>query len=199
MRNNAATVFLRTFSCEAFAIRLILIAFLDRSASIQEDAYAAANTNAREVRAHSRTMTHTFRFDRFRHLPRLLGRALILGYRLTLSPLIGSDCRHLPTCSAYGDEAIARFGLWAGGWMTLARLCRCHPFGTRGLDFVPQTLPPAARWYTPWRYGDWRRANAVPPEDPALGDTSDASDQRAPSASGSSRRTASADPRSAAR
>lgn len=144
-------------------------------------------------------MTQTFRFDTLRHLPRLLGRALILGYRLTLSPLIGFNCRHLPTCSAYGDEAIERFGLWAGGWMTLARLCRCHPLGTRGLDFVPRTLPAAARWYAPWRYGTWRRANATPPEDSGLGDTSDASDQRVPSASGSSRRTASADPRSAAR
>lgn len=95
--------------------------------------------------------------------PRLIGRALIAGYRLTLSPLIGADCRHLPTCSTYGDEAIARFGLWAGGWMTLARLCRCHPFGTRGLDFVPRALPPAARWYAPWRYGRWRSTNATAP------------------------------------
>jgi len=58
--------------------------------------------------------------------PRRLGRALIKVYRHGFSALSGFDCRHLPTCSDYGDEAIGRFGLWAGGWMTLARLCRCQ-------------------------------------------------------------------------
>jgi putative membrane protein insertion efficiency factor len=70
-----------------------------------------------------------------------LARALIAAYRLTLSPLIGNTCRHLPTCSRYADEAIARHGLWAGGWMTVARLLRCQPFGTSGLDFVARTPP----------------------------------------------------------
>ena len=95
-----------------------------------------------------------------RRLPRNAGRALIWIYRHTLSPLVGYNCRHLPTCSAYGDEAIERFGLWAGGWMTLARLLRCHPFGTSGIDNVPLEAPPAARWYLPWRYGRWRGVNA---------------------------------------
>src|SRR5580765_277243 len=75
--------------------------------------------------------------DAARRLPRNFGRALIWIYRHTLSPLVGYNCRHLPTCSVYGDEAIERFGLWAGGWMTLARLLRCHPFGTSGIDLVP--------------------------------------------------------------
>ena len=92
-------------------------------------------------------------------VPRWIGRAAIKAYRVTLSPLIGYDCRHLPTCSHYAEEAIGRFGLWAGGWMTLARLCRCHPWGTRGLDFVPAEAPPGARWFLPWRYGRWRGTN----------------------------------------
>jgi|SRR5687767_5661826 putative membrane protein insertion efficiency factor len=87
--------------------------------------------------------------------PRLSGRALIKVYRYTLSPLIGFRCRHLPTCSEYADEALRQHGLWAGGWMTLARIQRCHPFGTSGLDFVPDTLSVQARWYLPWRYGKW--------------------------------------------
>lgn len=87
--------------------------------------------------------------------PRLLGRALVKAYRYTLSPLIGFHCRHLPTCSDFADEALDRHGLWGGGWMTLARILRCHPFGTSGLDFVPKQLPPGARWYLPWRYGKW--------------------------------------------
>jgi uncharacterized protein len=95
-------------------------------------------------------------------LPRNAGRALIWLYRHTLSPLVGYNCRHLPTCSVYGDEAIERYGLWAGGWITLARLLRCHPFGTSGIDLVPSALPTRARWYLPWRYGRWRGVNAPP-------------------------------------
>lgn len=100
--------------------------------------------------------------------PRTLGRVLIRIYRYTLSPLIGYDCRHLPTCSHYSDEAIDRFGLWAGGWMTLARLCRCHPWGTSGLDFVPPMKPAGARWFLPWRYGRWRGTNETP--EPGVGE-----------------------------
>jgi uncharacterized protein len=96
--------------------------------------------------------------------PELAARGLIRGYRYTLSALVGFHCRHLPTCSAYADEAIGRFGLWAGGWMTLARLCRCHPFGTAGLDVVPPVLRADSRWYLPWRYGRWRGTNAPVPE-----------------------------------
>lgn len=99
-------------------------------------------------------------------MPRRLARLLIRAYQLTLSPLVGFHCRHLPTCSEYSDEAIARFGLWAGGWMTLARLLRCHPWGTSGLDYVPRVLPAGAHWYLPWRYGRWRGVNAAPPDEP---------------------------------
>ncbi len=95
--------------------------------------------------------------------PRRAGRALVMAYRYTLAPLIGPRCRHLPSCSEYGDEALARFGLWAGAWMTLARISRCHPFGTSGLDFVPAALPDNACWYLPWRYGRWRGTNSTAP------------------------------------
>jgi putative membrane protein insertion efficiency factor len=88
--------------------------------------------------------------------PTIAGRALIKAYRYSLSALVGRTCRHLPTCSEYADEALDRFGLWAGGWIALARICRCHPWGTSGLDFVPDRLPAHAHWYLPWRYGRWR-------------------------------------------
>jgi uncharacterized protein len=88
-----------------------------------------------------------------------LARTLIAAYRVTVSPLVGNTCRHLPTCSQYADEAIERHGFWAGGWMALPRLLRCHPFGTAGLDFVPVAPPANARWYLPWRYGRWRGVN----------------------------------------
>jgi len=96
-------------------------------------------------------------------LPRRAARGLVFLYRVTLSPFVGYECRHLPTCSVYADEAFSRFGLWAGGWMTLARLCRCNPLGTSGLDFVPEALPPHAHWYLPWRYARWRGTNSPPP------------------------------------
>ena len=44
--------------------------------------------------------------------------------------------------------------------MTLARLLRCQPFGTSGIDNVPTEKPPGACWYLPWRYGRWRGVNA---------------------------------------
>jgi putative membrane protein insertion efficiency factor len=90
-------------------------------------------------------------------------RLIILGYRYSLSMLIGRTCRHLPTCSEYADEALARHGAWAGGWMAFSRFVRCGPFGTSGLDFVPSSLPASARWYMPWRYGRWRGTNESPP------------------------------------
>jgi putative membrane protein insertion efficiency factor len=107
--------------------------------------------------AHPTALDHLF--DASKKAPRLAGRGAIKLYRHTLSPLVGFQCRHLPTCSDYADQAIGRYGLWAGGWMTLARLLRCQPFGTSGLDFVTDALPATARWYLPWRYARWRGTN----------------------------------------
>jgi putative membrane protein insertion efficiency factor len=91
-----------------------------------------------------------------RKLPALAARGLIFLYRVTFSAFAGRGCRHLPTCSEYADEAIARHGLWAGGWMGAARLSRCRPGGTEGFDPPPLDLPPRATVWTPWRYGRWR-------------------------------------------
>jgi putative membrane protein insertion efficiency factor len=85
---------------------------------------------------------------------RLFGTAFVRVYQLTLSGFVGNTCRHLPSCSEYAYEAIARHGLWAGGWMGLFRVARCGPGGTRGLDPVPEHVEGRYRWFTPWRY--WR-------------------------------------------
>ncbi|WP_113339548.1 membrane protein insertion efficiency factor YidD [Rhizobium cremeum] len=91
----------------------------------------------------------------FRKTPdRLLGMGLIRFYQLTLSGFIGNSCRHMPTCSEYGYEAIARHGLWSGGWLTLFRVGRCGPGGTWGVDPVPEKLPRETRWWAPWTF--WR-------------------------------------------
>lgn len=91
---------------------------------------------------------------------RFAAHVAIRTYQLTISSLVGRQCRHLPSCSAYTDEAIQRHGLWAGGWMGVARICRCGPFGTSGLDLVCEEIPPCATPWTPWRYGRWRGTNA---------------------------------------
>ncbi|HEX7165691.1 MAG TPA: membrane protein insertion efficiency factor YidD [Acidimicrobiales bacterium] len=48
-----------------------------------------------------------------------------------------SPCRYLPTCSHYGLEAVERHGAMRGGWLTVRRISRCHPWGGLGLDPVP--------------------------------------------------------------
>ena len=63
--------------------------------------------------------------------------ALIGFYRRFISPILGPRCRFTPTCSAYGLEAIQKHGPWKGGWLTLKRLLRCHPFTPCGCDPVP--------------------------------------------------------------
>ena len=92
-------------------------------------------------------------------LPRRAAHLAIRTYQLSLSAVFGRHCRYEPTCSHYADEAIGRFGLWAGGWMALARLCRCHPLGNEGFDPVPRSAASGARWFAPWRYGIWRLAS----------------------------------------
>ncbi len=86
---------------------------------------------------------------------RIVGIAIVRLYQLTLSGFIGNACRHLPTCSEYGYEAIARHGLWIGGWLALFRIARCGPGGTCGLDPVPADIGPGAGWkpWSLWRHG----------------------------------------------
>ncbi len=68
-------------------------------------------------------------------------RAVVLGliriYQLTLSQVLPSACRFVPSCSQYGYEAIARYGVVRGGWLAAKRLARCHPFHPGGYDPVP--------------------------------------------------------------
>ncbi|NCD68911.1 membrane protein insertion efficiency factor YidD [Mucilaginibacter agri] len=62
---------------------------------------------------------------------------LIKVYQYLLSPLLGASCRYTPTCSQYGVEAIKKYGPFKGGWLTLKRIGRCHPWGGHGHDPVP--------------------------------------------------------------
>jgi len=62
---------------------------------------------------------------------------LIGLYQLWISPLLGPRCRFIPSCSVYSLEALQRHGPWRGGWLTVRRLSRCHPFSPCGCDPVP--------------------------------------------------------------
>ncbi|MEG1735944.1 MAG: membrane protein insertion efficiency factor YidD [Comamonas sp.] len=67
--------------------------------------------------------------------------AVVRGYRLMLSPWLGSACRFEPTCSAYSLQALEQHGAAVGSYLTVCRLARCHPWCDGGHDPVPQQKP----------------------------------------------------------
>lgn len=68
-------------------------------------------------------------------------RRLVIGliklYQYLISPLLGPRCRYTPTCSVYASEAVAKYGIFKGGWLGTKRICRCHPRSPGGYDPVP--------------------------------------------------------------
>lgn len=62
---------------------------------------------------------------------------IIRFYQLTFSRVMPPSCRFTPSCSHYGYEAINKYGVFKGGWLTIKRLSRCHPFSPGGYDPVP--------------------------------------------------------------
>lgn len=91
---------------------------------------------------------------------RLLRGAIYL-YRGTLSPLLPRACRFEPSCSAYGLEALSLHGAGRGSWLTLKRLCRCHPWGGYGYDPVPPVSG-----FTSSRFSATQVASSPPTRDP---------------------------------
>ncbi len=82
-------------------------------------------------------------------VPQQLLIGLVKGYRLLLSPWLGSACRFTPTCSAYALQALAEHGAAGGSYLTVARLARCHPWCEGGHDPVPSSLR-APKLFTRW-------------------------------------------------
>ena len=59
-------------------------------------------------------------------------------YQIFISPLIGHNCRFLPTCSDYAIEAIQMYGVVKGGWFAVKRILRCRPGVSGGIDPLPK-------------------------------------------------------------
>ena len=68
--------------------------------------------------------------------PRAVVLGLIRGYQRLVSPLLPPTCRFVPTCSEYGYEAVAKYGILKGGRLAVWRILRCNPFGGSGYDPV---------------------------------------------------------------
>ncbi len=62
---------------------------------------------------------------------------IIKIYQLTISPLLGPQCRYVPTCSQYALEAFKKYGVFKGLWLTIKRVASCNPWGGHGHDPVP--------------------------------------------------------------
>ena len=65
---------------------------------------------------------------------------LIRGYQLIISPLLGSNCRFMPTCSEYALESLRSYGLIKGSYLTIKRIGKCHPWGSNGYDPIPTKM-----------------------------------------------------------
>ncbi len=71
----------------------------------------------------------------------MLGRVIvgvIRFYQRWVSGVTPAACRYWPTCSEYAIQAVERHGPVQGGWLTLRRIGRCHPWGGSGVDPVPE-------------------------------------------------------------
>jgi uncharacterized protein len=78
---------------------------------------------------------------KLRQLPQRALIAIVQGYRLLLSPWLGSQCRFEPTCSAYALQALQEHGAAGGSYLAARRVLRCHPWCAGGLDPVPAAAP----------------------------------------------------------
>jgi putative membrane protein insertion efficiency factor len=62
---------------------------------------------------------------------------IIRFYQYVISPYLPPSCRYTPSCSAYGIEALKKYGPFKGGWLTIKRIASCNPWGGSGYDPVP--------------------------------------------------------------
>lgn len=59
---------------------------------------------------------------------------LVHAYRYLISPMLGRNCRYVPSCSEYALDALGRYGALKGSWLAIKRVSRCHPWSPGGYD-----------------------------------------------------------------
>ena len=65
---------------------------------------------------------------------------LIRAYQLIISPVLGSNCRFMPTCSEYALDCLKEYGLIKGTFLSIKRIGKCHPWGSHGYDPIPNKM-----------------------------------------------------------
>ena len=65
---------------------------------------------------------------------------IIKLYKYLISPLLGNNCRYLPTCSEYTTDCLKQFGIIKGSLLSLKRISKCHPWGGHGYDPIPKNI-----------------------------------------------------------
>lgn len=70
-------------------------------------------------------------------------KGAVVTYQWTLRPILGCNCRFMPSCSEYALEAISAHGALRGSFLSARRILRCNPWHPGGYDPVPRTEPPA--------------------------------------------------------
>lgn len=88
--------------------------------------------------------------------------ALVRGYQLFISPLLGPRCRFYPSCSHYTIEALQTHGLLRGLWLSVKRIGRCHPGNPGGIDLVPGTEHKHGQCACPSDPGNAGKADSAP-------------------------------------
>ena len=73
-------------------------------------------------------------------LVRVCLTSLIQLYQFCVSPLLGMNCRHLPSCSHYAKDALNMHGPLRGSYFALKRILRCHPWAEPMVDPVPSRI-----------------------------------------------------------
>ena len=65
---------------------------------------------------------------------------IIRAYQLVISPMLGSNCRFMPTCSEYTMGSLKEYGLVKGTFLSIKRIGKCHPWGGHGYDPIPTKM-----------------------------------------------------------
>lgn len=115
---------------------------MDRGSGAAPLAHRRARSAGRVAGVAARLAAGRFGLRMLRLLMRVPALLLIAAFRLwqlLASPTYGQTCRFYPSCSAYGAEAVRRHGALRGGWLTVRRLARCHPWNPGGVDLVPSS------------------------------------------------------------